>query len=177
MPRGGSTTFPLHCRRERTRVSNSLSVSHDASITPSDVLEGRVAARHAQSAAALGSVFESVIPVGRLAGACTVLAGHEALALATGEARAAFSSEEGWARLLGTRFGRAVINADEPQHAHDRRRWAGASARAACPFTSGDRHTDCAPTRTVGGCPRLRRLFCCPRAHVRCSRDYAGRLC
>ncbi len=126
MPRGGSTTFPLHCRRERTRVSNSLSVSHDASITPSDVLEGRVAARHAQSAAALGSVFESVIPVGRLAGACTVLAGHEALALATGEARAAFSSEEGWARLLGTRFGRAVINADEPQHAHDRRRWAGA---------------------------------------------------
>jgi retinoid hydroxylase len=49
-----------------------------------------------------------------------------ALAIATGEARAAFSSEEGWAPLLGTRFGRAVINADEPQHAQDRRRWAGA---------------------------------------------------
>lgn len=111
-------------------MSRSLATPHDTAITTSDVREGRVAERHALSAAALGSVFESVIPIGRLAGPCTVLASYEALALATGEARAAFSSDEGWAPLLGSRFGRAVINADEPQHAQDRRRWAGAFAPA-----------------------------------------------
>ena len=94
-------------------------------VSDTDVREGRVAKRHAEGAAQHGSVFASLIPVGRLAGPCVVLAGHDALELATGEAREAFSSEEGWAPLLGTRFGRAVINADEPQHAQDRRRWAG----------------------------------------------------
>lgn len=111
-------------------MNECLLVSHDTSITMSDVLEGRVAERHARSAAMHGGVFESVIPLGRLAGPCTVLASYGALALATTEIRAAFSSEEGWATLLGSRFGRAVINADEPQHSKDRRRWTALFAPA-----------------------------------------------
>ncbi len=95
-------------------------------LTADDVRHGRVAHRHAQLAAEHGSVFANVIPTGWPTGACVVIAGHQALAEATGAARAAFSSEKGWAPLLGSRFGRAVVNADEPQHAQDRRRWVGA---------------------------------------------------
>jgi cytochrome P450 len=99
-------------------------------VSDTDVREGRVAQRHAEGAAQHGSVFASVIPVGRLAGPCMVLVGHDVLELATGEAREALSSKEGWAPLLGTRFGRAVINTDEPQHTQDRRRWVDAFAPA-----------------------------------------------
>lgn len=95
-------------------------------VTAADVREGRVALRHAQSAERLGSVFANVVPTGWPTGPCVVLVGQDALALATGEYRATFSSAEGWAPLLGARFGRAVVNADDPEHAADRRRWAGA---------------------------------------------------
>jgi cytochrome P450 len=99
-------------------------------VSDADVREGRVAQRHAEGAVRHGSVFASVIPVGRLAGPCVVLVGQDTLEVATGEAREALSSEEGWAPLLGTRFGRAVINTDEPQHARDRSGWAGTLAPA-----------------------------------------------
>ncbi|MEO8132739.1 MAG: cytochrome P450 [Betaproteobacteria bacterium] len=95
-------------------------------VTVNDVRAGRVAERHAQLAKRHGSVFGNAVPGGWPAGACIVLVGDAALASATGDSRAALSSEKGWAPLLGTRFGRAVINVDEPQHAQDRRRWAAA---------------------------------------------------
>jgi cytochrome P450 len=50
--------------------------------------------------------------------------------VATGETRDAFSSEAGWAQVMGTRFGRAVVNVDEPEHMLERRLWAGAFSPA-----------------------------------------------
>jgi retinoid hydroxylase len=111
-------------------VSIAPPLASGDAISERDVREGRVAQRHAELAATLGSVFASVVPVGRLAGPCVVLVGNDALAVATGEARETLSSEAGWAPLLGTRFGCAVINADEPQHMQDRRRWGGAFSPA-----------------------------------------------
>ena len=99
-------------------------------VSDADVRAGCVVLRHAQSAAQHGSVFASAVPGGWLARLCVVLVGHNVLALATGEA---LSSEQGWSQLLGTRFGRAVINADEPQHARDRRHWACSSSPATKP--------------------------------------------
>src|SRR4051794_13655809 len=98
---------------------------HAPAVTADDVRLGRVARCHAEAVAQYGPVFASSIPIGWPTGPCIVLVGHEALAQATGEARHALSSELGWAPLLGTRFGIALLNADEPQHAQDRRDWSG----------------------------------------------------
>lgn len=111
-------------------MSTALLLPQGMPVTEADVRAGRVAQNHAQSAARHGSVFASVVPGGLPAGPCVVIVGHDALAFATGEAREALSSEKGWAPLLGTRFGRALLNVDEPQHAQDRRSWSGAFATA-----------------------------------------------
>ncbi len=100
-------------------------------LTARDSDDGLVAQMHAQAAADRGSVFRSNVPHGRLAGPCVVVVGDDALAAATSEGNETLSSERGWEPLLGTRFGRAVINVDEPQHTIDRRRWAGAFSPSA----------------------------------------------
>src|SRR5258706_889796 len=99
-------------------------------VTIADVRSGRVAERHAQKATPHGSVFEDRVPIGWMTGPCFVVVGNDALALATGEARGALSSAEGWSMVLGNRFGRAVVNADDPEHTQDRRRWSPAFASA-----------------------------------------------
>jgi cytochrome P450 len=99
-------------------------------VTDADVRAGRVGALHAEAAARVGAVFASNSAGDWVAGPCVVVTGHDALAAATGDARDAFSSELGWAQVLGSRFGRAVVNVDDPQHVLDRKRWSALFAPA-----------------------------------------------
>lgn len=92
---------------------------------------GRVAARQAEAAMRHGPVVNGVVPTGNWAGPCAFLVGPDALAFAYGEGRHVLSSAEGWLPLLGRRFGRAVINSDDPQHVLERREWAAAFTPAA----------------------------------------------
>ena len=92
----------------------------------SDVSEGTVAHRQAVAAEAHGSVLRGNVPTGPFAGPCIYLVGPEAAEAVLGSQRAVFSSAQGWVRVLGNRFGRAVLNTDDPLHLDQRRLWAPA---------------------------------------------------
>jgi cytochrome P450 len=100
-------------------------------ISNADSHAGRVGHLHAACAAELGGVFASNVPGDWMSGPCIVIVGHDAITAATSETRDAFSSEAGWAQVMGTRFGRAVVNSDEPEHMVERRLWAGAFSPSA----------------------------------------------
>ncbi len=92
-------------------------------IDSDDAAAGRVADLQARASRADGPVVNGVAPGPHLAGPCAFLVGRAALEFAYGEGRARLSSAAGWLPLIGRRFGRAVINSDEPDHAVERRQW------------------------------------------------------
>ncbi|MEP7208059.1 MAG: cytochrome P450 [Casimicrobiaceae bacterium] len=88
-----------------------------------DVAMGRVALLQAEASLLDGPVVNGAIPGAHHGGRCAFLVGVDALDFAYGEGRANLSSADGWLPLIGRRFGRAVINSDEPDHAVERRQW------------------------------------------------------
>ena len=99
-------------------------------LRPSDVWDGAVARRQAVASEAHGSVLRGNVPTGHCTGPCIYLVGPEAAEAVLGSQRAAFSSAQGWVGVLGTRFGSAVLNTDDPLHLDQRRLWAPAFGKA-----------------------------------------------
>jgi cytochrome P450 len=103
----------------------------ERAISEEDVLQGRVADAQVRAADADGAVVNGVVPGTHHGGPCAFLTGLPALEFAYGEGRHALSSAQGWQSIIGRRFGRAVLNSDEPEHAAERRMWSPAFATTA----------------------------------------------
>jgi len=93
-------------------------------LTAADAERGLVARLQAAASDRGGPVLRGNVPSGPDAGPCLFLVGPEAVEQATSSSVAAFSSDEGWRYVLGTRQGHAVLNTDDPLHAEQRRQWA-----------------------------------------------------
>lgn len=104
-----------------SEVSDAVAAAPRAELRAADIKSGRVASLTAAVANRGSSVVRVDIPQGPDAGPCICLLGAQAAERALGPERDAFSSNLGWRPILGAGFGQAVLNVDEPLHAHQRR--------------------------------------------------------
>lgn len=102
-------------------LPDALAAAPRLSVDAGDVVAGRLPIVQAEAAVRLGPVMRIDIPFGPDAGPCIHLVAPELAEDALLTRRESFSSEGGWAPLLGSGFGYAVLNVDEPLHAEHRR--------------------------------------------------------
>jgi retinoid hydroxylase len=86
-----------------------------------DVLQGRLSWLQAEASQREGPVLRIDIPYGPEAGPCISLVSPELAQDALLANRHRYSSAEGWAPLVGSGFGYAILNVDEPEHAEHRK--------------------------------------------------------
>ena len=89
--------------------------------TADDVLFGRLSWLQAEASMRDGPVLRTDIPYGPEAGPCISLVSPQLAEDALLTNRHLYSSAEGWGPLLGSGFGYAILNVDEPEHAEHRK--------------------------------------------------------